>query len=727
MRRLAWVLFGITCVCVVIQGVLLTQTGFSVWSRDIALEEGFPIVPIGSLAGSALGALIVSGSPRHRIGWLFCVGQLGNAIGQASSAYVVLVAARGLEVTPLFRVALIVAYLFGATYTMAVLALIFLFAPEGRLPSRRWRLAPLAPVFAVAVWFGTVLGIPASDFYPGATPEFGVQTVVLLLTSSLVLAFAVGLGATALWLRLRRAEGEERHQLRWITAAALASTVTYVWVWVGELLVSPTQWYFVVPWHLAYIFVSVSVGVAILRYRLYQVDVLLTRAIVLGVLVVFVTVGYIAVVVGIGVMLSAVGAPGTGLYWVSFVATALVAVAFQPVRRHVLRWADRLVYGQRAAPYEALADLSRRLAESPSPEALPARVAEAAGRAVGAARTAVHLGVAGGDVRCEMTAIWPAGEHEVPGDGRASVADSQSASDLPADEDVAAGRTTSLPVLDHGERVGFIAVTMHAGDGLRPHERRLLDDVARQAGMAFRTVLLESELALRVAELRARSAALSASRRRLVRAEDEERERLSAAIQRRVVPHLRPIIDGLGHRLDGSTPTTVHALAEEAERALDELRTVVRGVFPALLARRGLVPALAAELETTRPLAVLEVDGSVPDRLDPDVEAAAYLFCVQVAPVEIGSTVRLAASDELTAVVLRNGSPSTARTLADGWQHATDRVEALGGAVAVEPQPGGLLVRARLPLRTQPADGADGAVLAHTASSRSGPNVAFEM
>ena len=149
--------------------------------------------------------------------------------------------------------------------------------------------------------------------------------------------------------------------------------------------------------HLAYIGVTLSVGVAILRYRLYDIDVILSRAIVLGVLAVFVTVGYIGVVVAIGAVLSAVGAPGSALYWPSLVATALVAAAFQPVRRHVLRLADQLVYGNRAAPYEALASLSRRLADSPSPEPCRRGSPRPTGRAVGAARTVVRLGEPDGD------------------------------------------------------------------------------------------------------------------------------------------------------------------------------------------------------------------------------------------------------------------------------------------------------------------------------------------
>ena len=207
-----------------------------------------------------------------------------------------------------------------------------------------------------------------------------------------LLLISLALGSIALWLRLRRSTGERRRQLRWIVASAFFLTVTFITVGATNIALGEEWWPLQVVLHLAYIGVTLSVGVAILRYRLYDIDVILSRAIALGVLAVFVTVGYIGVVVAIGAILSAIGAPGSALYWPSLVATALVAAAFQPVRRHVLRLADQLVYGNRAAPYEALASLSRRLADSPSPEALPARVAEATGRAVGASRTRCPAG-----------------------------------------------------------------------------------------------------------------------------------------------------------------------------------------------------------------------------------------------------------------------------------------------------------------------------------------------
>ena len=276
-----------------------------------------------------------------------------------------------------------------------------------------------------------------------------------------------------------------------------------------------------------------SVGVAIFRYRLYDIDVILSRAIVLGVLAVFVTVGYIVVVVAIGAVLVAVGAPGSTLYWPSLVATALVAVAFQPVRQHVLRLADQLVYGNRAAPYEALASLSRRLADSPSPDALPARVAEATGRAVGAAGIVRAARRAAGTIAGAQRGLV---RHRLARSGSMRVGCS---------------RRWYSRCWTRVSRSAASRSPCHPGRALRTFERHLLEDVAAQAGVAFRNALLEAELAARVEQGKAQSAELAASRRRLLGAEDEARERLAGAIRRNVVPHLAAV----DARTDGRTRT----------------------------------------------------------------------------------------------------------------------------------------------------------------------------
>ena len=393
MRVVGWVLFAGTCILAVLQGIMLSAAFDSLLSYDVVVSEAFPLVPIGSVIGAAVGALIVWRYPRNTVGWLFCVGQFGNALGMTAQAFAI-VAARGLiDVAGSEKVALYVANLFDATYTIALLAVIFMLVPDGTLLSRRWRGAVALAAVAIVVHHGIVFALPSSDFEPGAPAiQYGTLTIAMVIVSSGALAGAVILGAVALWRRLRTATGDRRLQLRWIASAAVVLAITWLALWLTAIFVSPAPWVFYIAVFLAYIGVSVSVGVAILRYRLYDIDLILSRAIVLGVLAVFVTVGYIVVVVAIGWLLGAVKTAVNGLFWPSIVAMALVAVAFQPLRRYVMLLADRLVYGEQAVPYEALADLSRRLADSPTPEELPNRVAEAVGRAVGASRT---TGVAG--------------------------------------------------------------------------------------------------------------------------------------------------------------------------------------------------------------------------------------------------------------------------------------------------------------------------------------------
>ncbi|MET0965756.1 MAG: hypothetical protein ABWZ02_05130 [Nakamurella sp.] len=695
MRRLGWLLFALTCALSALQVALLAAADGSMWSYEIIVEQGFPVVTLGSIAGAAVGAVIVARYPRNVIGWLFCLGQLGNALGLAAGAYLFALDTGAGGPLPA-SAARYPAQIFNATYTMAFLALIFLLAPDGRLPSPRWRRAPLVPVAAVVLQAAVVIGIPSSDFEPGATPEYGWHTVLLILLADIALAVAIGLGAAALWIRLRRATGERRQQLRWLTAASAVLTITYIAVIPAQILLSPAPWWVILAWHLAYVFVSVAVGVAILRYRLYDIDVILSRTIALGVLAVFVTVGYVAVVVAIGALLTAMGEGTEALYWPSLVATGLVAVAFQPVRRHVLNVADQLVYGNRAAPYEALAALSRRLAESPSPEALPGRVAEAAGRSVGAVRVLARLGNLTGPTQVR-SAVWSDPNHGSAG------------TDLPV----------LLPVLDSGCEVGSIEITMPVGRSLRPFERRLLDDVAAQAGVAFRNAMLEAELAARVIQGKDQSAALAASRRRLVGAEDDATQRLAGAIRRSVVPHLAAVDVGLRSRMAQTPmpPTALDPLIAETESALEELRAVCRGVFPALLERRGLLPALSAELDATHPHSQLRFDDQVQQRLDRAAEAAAYLFCIEVAPADSSCVIELRVTgDQLEATVTiggggsRNGGPvdSSATDLGEQqtrWQHARDRVAALDGAIDVRSSDDGIQVIALIPLGNRKGGG----------------------
>ena len=137
-----------------------------------------------------------------------------------------------------------------------------------------------------------------------------------------------------------------------------------------------------------------------LRHRLLEIDLIVNRALMVALAAGLAAIGYVVVVVVIG---SAVGA-GAGGLWPSLIATALVAMAFQPLRRRVVWLADRLAFGAAAAPYEALADFSRHLGDRPDPASLLPAVADAAAHAVNARRAVVSIRVEAGPDR---VATWP--------------------------------------------------------------------------------------------------------------------------------------------------------------------------------------------------------------------------------------------------------------------------------------------------------------------------------
>lgn len=709
LKYVGWVIFAAVVVLVAAEVLLLALANESLLSFEVLVAHAFPWVPLGSLVGSGVGALIIWRYPRNVVGWLLCIGGLGSPVAMVAYAFATVIN-EGLFAAPtLATVGLYVSSLFDASFTISFLAVIFMIVPDGRFLSPRWRYALVLPVVAVTLRWYAVLSLPPDAFLTGGTASPVSQTVVvLLIVGGVSVLVSVILGAVALWLRLRRSTGAVRQQLRWIVFSASTLAASFTVVGIVEVFTDDPPWLPVVLLYLSYIFVLVSIGVAVLRYRLYDIDVILSRAIALGALAVFVTIGYVVVVVAIGTVITVSGSFGSRWFWPSLVAIALVAAAFQPLRRHVLQWADRLVYGKRAAPYEALAELSRRLADSPSPDTLPDRVAAAAGRAVGAARVEVTLGgsVDGFPVR---VAGW---------------ADPPTAAPVRPD-----ALSLQIPVNDRDEQVGRIEVVMPPGRALRAFEQTLLEDVAAQAGVAFRNALLEAELAARVREGAQRSDELAASRRRLVGVEDEARERLAAAIRRSVVPHLAAVQTGLSTDTDGGVVgDRLASLISETERALEELRTVVRGVFPALLERRGLVPALAARLDTSHPQAVFRVDPAAERRLERAVEAAAYVFCTEVAPTDRVCQIELrVAGEQLIASITAAGDWADLAGVGTphptpGPQHAQDRVTALDGTTEIVRQQDSVTVTAVLPLIDQ-ADRR--AIDAQTDSSRSGPNAAF--
>ena len=210
------------------------------------------------------------------------------------------------------------------------------------------------------------------------------MNVVRVLLSFVMIGLAAATVAS-LVIRYRRSKGDEREQIRWLM---LAGGVTVFW-FVLPLNHGVGGWAdFVQGFVLTLI--PIAIGVAILKYHLYDIDLVLRKTLVFGVLAVFITLVYVAIVVGVG---TAVGSSGNPV--LSGIAAAIVALAFQPVRRWGQRLANRLVYGQRATPYEVLSEFSSRLGEAYDPEDVLPRMARILADGTGSKRADVWLHVGG--------------------------------------------------------------------------------------------------------------------------------------------------------------------------------------------------------------------------------------------------------------------------------------------------------------------------------------------
>jgi hypothetical protein len=667
--RLAWLLCAVTAVL----GAIYTWLAIAHPSMQNLLI-GWPVVTVSTMFAAVLGARIVGRYPGHRVGWLFILGAVANAANGPLLVYADLVLVKH-ELGPEWAAKAAVWIISFTDLPLPVLltCLLFLLFPDGRLLSPRWRPVLWATWASFLVFLATMLvlvdltRIRQLTFasYAGRLASEILDVLLITYAAEMVLStIAVG-------VRMRRARGVERQQMRWLAVAAGAFAIALGALLLDDLLGYADDvsiWFLLPPVNITYSLIPVAAALAVLRYRLYDIDVLIGKAITWGLLVVFVATGYVIVVVTFG---AAIGSRAASAFWPSLIATAIVAIAFQPLRRRFQQVADRVVYGKRAAPYDALADFSRRLVVSKSPKDLLAEVAEAVAQAVGARQVTLQLQVAGAT---QPAAAWPADATSPP--------------------------EIELPLQEGGEVLGSIAITMPPGRWLRPGERRLLVDFTEQAQMAFRNARMEAELAGQVAEVRRRTEQLSASRRRLLSARDDERRRLAIALDRRVLPHLRTVAERLetvpsqGDGANGALALPEQC-AVETESALDELREISRGLFPTLLERRGLAPALSAHF-AKQGLVTLTIEPSADRRFDSAVEAATYLFCIEAANAVAGSAdITLAVQSEHVEITVEG----TELTGTEDIQLAADRIAAIGGeASVITRRDGSPALRARIPL-----------------------------
>jgi signal transduction histidine kinase len=635
-------------------------TSASSW--DWSYANGLSIV--ANIVGISIGTVVAAKRPDNRIGWFFMAAGITLGISGLANAYAIHTLLVDPGAWPGGNFAAWIAAWTGFI-PIYMLTFLFLLFPTGEVRSPRWR----------TVWWllvvSTIVGTSAGIYYSSTTwsdpfPQTGSVATpgsffffIFLFLVPLVASLIASLAAVI--VRAIYSTGDERLQIKWFATGAAFVVLSF--------LINFTQGEVTPVWisvfqSVAFIFLFSTIAIAVLKYRLYEIDVVINRAVVYGTLAVFITLIYAAIVVGVGTLVG-----GQSSKFLAAVAAAVIAIAFQPVRERSRRFANRLVYGKRATPYEVLSDFAERVAGTYAVDDVLPRTAHILADGMGARSAAVWVKV-GPELR--TAGSWP----------------SASVSRVPITDDVVVpGASATAPVRYQGELLGALSVTKSPGEVLTSADEKLLADVASQAGLVLRNVGLIEEL--------------RASRQRLVAAQDEERRKIERNLHDGVQQQLVAlnVQAGLLARAGGADPSKVAELAEQlqtrATEALDDLRDLARGIYPPLLADKGLAAALEAQARKSVVPVSVETDGI--GRFEQPVEAAVY-FCTlealnNIAKYARASTARVTIQQEngdLRFTVADDGAgfDTAAMTYGTGLQGMADRLDAIGGTLHITSSPG---------------------------------------
>ncbi len=613
---------------------------------------------------SITGALLVAHPPARRMGWLLLGVGVASAV-YASALSWTAYALDGDESAALPAGAdLAAATAWVASWAwlpswLVVSTVLPQVVPHGRpLPGRTWRWTLVgAAVLGVVGVVGIALTPGPFAFFPGIDNPLGVEALDPVV-GVLQPVVAVGTGVllvvalASVVVRVRRADGVERRQVGWVGYAVALTVLAIVLV--------PSGWGNVVV-----LLVPVGIAVASLRYRLYDLDLLVNRTIVAGLLVAGAAVLYLALVGWVGALV------GTSEGAVPFVAAFALATAFHPARVRLQRLVDRLFHGLRGDPYALLQQVDRALREAAAP-----REALAAG--VETVRSGLRLRGVG------VVVLMPDGTEVEEHAGEV------------------APTAAVVPLELHGRQVGELRVVRATSAAVPPTgaDARALHAVAGPLASAAYAVRL--------------SGALEESRTHLVQAREDERRRLRRDLHDGLGPLLAGVVMALDvvrsalARGDAQRATELSgAAAEQARSAVTDVRRLVADLRPPALDDLGLVGALHAltvTLTAGGPEVDVRAEGPL-DELPAAVEVAAYRIAAEavtnaVRHARAGSVgLVLAARDRGLEVEVRDDGRGLPDALTPGVGLASmrERAAELGGWCSVESTPGGTVVRAWLP------------------------------
>ncbi len=662
---------------------------------DSLLTTGFLLLASGAYA--TVGGLVASRHPGNPIGWLFLAAGVCLGVTSFAAHYAGYEGGRLAGAAPAGALSVVLP---GVVLPFALPTFLLLF-PEGHVLSRRWR----APV-ALAALAGVVLalGLTTSPTMsrlihsPGwlvRIPGIGAFVVAgAALTATATIA-----GFASLAIRYRRAVGDDRQQLKWLmtllgamiavsSLALISSTTGSDVLWVVVALAILVDGFGVL------IGIPGATAIAVLTFGLYDVGVVVKKTIVYGILV-----ATFALALGLILFFVSPLALGTGGTWgegptARIVSGLLIAVlAFAATFGWLKKTARRAVYGRRATPYEVIAEFTERLGGAYSTEDVLPRTAEILRASTGAEIARVWLRI-GSELRPAASApskTEPATTRPLTADGEPP--------ELP-------GRC--FPVRHQGDLLGAFTVEMPASEPLSPTSARLAADLATQAGLVLRNVRLTEELKAKIEELRA-------SRQRIVSAQDErarklERDLHDGAQQQLVALSVKLRLVGQLAPADEQTQSLISQIQSDAGDALQNLRDLARGIYPPLLADKGLSAALDAHARRAAVLATVDAEGV--GRYPQEIEAAIYFCCLEA----LQNAAKYArATSVAIAIAERDGSLAfsvaddgmgfdpAGTSLGAGLTNMRDRLEALGGALQITSEPGtGTTLAGQIPIGGHP-------------------------
>jgi signal transduction histidine kinase len=619
---------------------------------------------LATFASTGVGLLLARRRRQNPIGWLllangFVVALLGLAGSYAE--YTVLADPGAL---PGAAWAVLVTERAWPLLFASITAIAWIF-PDGHLPSPRWRRYAFAGAMSLAVLVVVSL-LAAERFdepfagYGSPLPELSESVVgVPFMVSGLgALASLVG-GALAMRTRLKRAQGVERLQFRWLAYAAALIPAAVVTCLVEIAISGDDGSATTVALVFALTAVPLAIGVAVMRYRLYEIDRLINRTLVYAGLTAALALAFAAVSVGLGLTI------GSGSTLPTAAATLAVALLFGPLRKRMQLLVDRRF---NRARYEGLQIVQRFLADLrdglAAPEGVEAMLAEALG-----------------DPGLELLFSLSADGAQVDTTGRPVAS--------PAN-----GERALTPV-----RRGDLPLATVVHDRALAERPDLLESVIEAAGLAIEIARLRVEVRRQLAEV-------EESRARIVTAGYEERRRLERDLHDGAQQRLVSIGLALRH-VQAQLPTgtdpaeTLDATVGEVSAAIAELRELARGVRPA-----GLDDGLAAALQelASRSRVRTSVEATR-ERFDERFETAAYFVASEAlanaAKHAEASQVSVSAkrrNGSLVVSIRDDGVGGAAPSAGSGLAGITDRVAALGGSVTVASPAGrGTVVTAELP------------------------------